>query len=343
MQNEITVSKPLLDQNGHLTEAGYAKSLILDYDRSAIKAKGFRIKEWDYYYIGNEKFGVALTIADNSYHALSSMSLLDFENNINLTKGPLSFFSFGKTNLPSTSKIGDVSASGKNVEISFKNDGKTRHLKAVQHDFYGKTFEVDVELYDEPQDSMVIATPFAKDKTAFYYNQKINCIKVKGFAKYGDKVYDFSDSNKSYAVLDWGRGVWTYKNTWFWGSLSSEVDGVPFGFNIGYGFGDTSNASENMIFYNGKAHKTDQIVFEIPQKDGKDDYMSDWKFSTNDHRLDMTFTPMMDRSATIDFKVFCSIQHQVFGKFSGTAVLDDGTKIEFSNLVGFAEKVHNKW
>ena len=33
------------------------------------------------------------------------------------------------------------------------------------------------------------------------------------------------------------------------------MDGVPFGWNIGYGFGDNSVATENMLFYEGKAHK----------------------------------------------------------------------------------------
>ena len=78
MQHEITKSHPLLDEKGVLTEPGYARSPLLIYDRSAVKAHPLRIKEWDYYYIGNRSFGVALTIADNSYMGLDSISLLDF-------------------------------------------------------------------------------------------------------------------------------------------------------------------------------------------------------------------------------------------------------------------------
>ncbi len=47
---------------------------------------------------------------------------------------------------------------------------------------------------------------------------------------------------------------------------SGLVDGVPFGWNIGYGFGDTSAATENMLFYNGKAHKLHSVQFHIPMK-----------------------------------------------------------------------------
>ncbi len=70
---------------------------------------------------------------------------------------------------------------------------------------------------------------------------------ARGSVRFDGQEYVF-DPATSFAVLDWGRGVWTYKNTWYWGSASGLVDGVPFGFNIGYGFGDTSAASENMLF-----------------------------------------------------------------------------------------------
>jgi hypothetical protein len=37
------------------------------------------------------------------------------------------------------------------------------------------------------------------------------------------------------------------------------------------------------------------------------------------------------------------IPHQVFGLFSGKAILDDGTEIIIKDRLGFAEKVRNKW
>ena len=67
MQHEITRRIPLLDEKGNLTEPGYAKKLLPAYRRRDIKANKLRIKEWDYYFIGNGRYGIALTIADNSY------------------------------------------------------------------------------------------------------------------------------------------------------------------------------------------------------------------------------------------------------------------------------------
>ena len=38
-----------------------------------------------------------------------------------------------------------------------------------------------------------------------------------------------------------------------------------------------------------------------------------------------------------------SKQHQVFGRMSGKAVLDDGTVVEVKDMMCFAEKVHNRY
>lgn len=116
---------------------------------------------------------------------------------------------------------------------------------------------------------------------------------------------------------------------------------MPFGWNIGYGFGNCSAASENMLFYNGKAHKLDEVKFNIPG--GEKDFMSPWTFSSNDGRFEMDFTPLMDRAACTDALILKSDQHQVFGLFTGKAVLDDGKVINVRDFPGFAEKVENKW
>ena len=343
MQRRIVTPGPLHDENGHLIETGYATSLIRRYDKSRIAAGRLRIKEWDYYCVCTDHFALALTIADNGYMTMDSISLLDFDRNSQVTASRMSLPVLSKRTLPASSAQGNVKASGKDYELSFENDGTRRHLSGFMHHFPEETgICFDLTLTDAPDESMVIVTPFKDRPTAFYYNQKINCMRAEGYIRYGDREY-LCDPAKDFAVLDWGRGVWTYDNTWYWGSASGLAGGIPFGFNIGYGFGDTSAASENMLFCNGKIHKLSRITFEIPEKDGKDDFMSPWKFTSDDGRFEMDFRPVMDRSAKINLGILCSDQHQVFGRFSGTAVLDDGTKIEIRDLTGFAEKVRNKW
>lgn len=344
MQHKVTTPQRLLNEKGNIAEPGYSTHMVWKYDRKDITAKPSRIKEWDYYYISNPSFAIALTIADNGYIGALSASLLEFDNPFQITKSAAVIGPMGKMNMPSTSLNGDISwTQGKNT-FTFKNDGKERRLICNYRKFgkKGEELTADIKLSEFPADSMVIATPFDRDGY-FYFNQKINCMKAEGTVTLGEKVYRF-DGADSLGTLDWGRGVWTYENTWYWGSLQAVLpDKSTFGFNIGYGFGNTSAASENMLFYNGRAHKLDEITFNIPQCNGRDNYMMPWTFTSSDGRLEMDFKPVLDRYAPVNIGVFCMVPHQVFGKFSGRAVLDDGKIIEFKDLMGFAEKVHNKW
>ena len=339
MQHRIITPGPLHDENGRLIETGYATRLIKTYDRGRIAARPFRIKEWDYYAVCTDRFALALTIDHNGYMTMDSISLLDFEENSQVTSSRISLPAFAKRSLPPTSAKGDIRVAGKGYEISFENDGSVRHLRGHMDRFTkdsGITF--DLALTDAPEESMVIVTPFRNHPEAFYYNQKINCMRVSGQIRHREKEYRCSPA-ETFAVLDWGRGVWTYDNRWYWGSGNGIVDGKPFGFNIGYGFGDTSAASENMLFYDGVGHKLDDVEFHIPA----DSYMKPWKFTSSDGRFEMDFVPVLDRAAKIDAKVILSDQHQVFGRMTGKAVLDDGRVLEIKDLMCFAEDVHNRY
>ncbi len=336
-------SGALLDESGALCEAGYATSLVKTYARGKIRAGGLRIKEWDYYLIYNDRYGVALTIDDNSYMGLISASFLDFETRAEKTVSPMYFFPMGKVGFPPSSESGDVKKSVSGARAEFINHDGIRRLQVSIDQFDDGPFSCDFTLTDAPRDSMVIATPFAGKKTAFYYNQKIVGMRASGTATCRGKTYAF-DAADTFGLLDWGRGVWTYDNTWYWGAGQGLVNGHVVGFNIGYGFGDTAAASENMVFVDGVAHKLDRLTFNIPKKaDGTDDYLSPWTFSSNDGRFEMRYTPILDRKARTSVGPLLSDQHQVFGYFDGTILLDGGETLTLTHFLGFAEKVRNKW
>lgn len=344
MQHEITSPAPLLRDDGTLYEAGYAKYPILIYDRSAIRGGRPRIKEWDYYLIYNDRYAVALTCDDNSYMGMMSVSFIDFEHSCETTKSVIIPLTHGKVGLPASSESGDIHFKNRRVQLDFTHEAEGRRLKVLFKRFKDKLdFECDFLLTEEPRDSMVIATPFAEKKTAFYYNQKVIGMRAQGTVYFDRKKFKFTPGG-TFGLLDWGRGVWTYDNTWYWGAAQGEVNGHKFGFNIGYGFGDTSAASENMLFYDGAAHKLEGVEFIIPKdENGVELYERPWRFTSTDGRFEMDFTPIIDRKAKISLGVIMSDQHQVFGRFTGAAVLDDGRRIEINGLTGFAEKVRNKW
>ncbi len=354
MQHEITTSGELLDEMGNLAHRGWMRSLLLRYDRSRIRAPRFLIKEWDYYCILGGDAGLALTVADNGYLAMGSVSLLDFAARKETTKSVITPFPMGKLGMPPSSRDGDVSFTRNDMRLAFEKHGSERLLSVRVKAFEdGMTLEGELTL-EQPGDmeSVAIATPFHKPRR-FYYNQKVNCMPAKGTLQLGDRTIAFgpkdqgisgmdtgvANQDTAFGVLDWGRGVWTYRNTWYWGSASGLINGLPFGFNIGYGFGDTSSASENVLFYRGKAHKLEQVTFHMPD----DDLLKPWRFSSSDGRFEMTFEPVLDRASDTNVLIIRSNQHQVFGYFSGKAVLDGGEVMSINRFPGFAEKVANRW
>ncbi len=337
--HEVTTVQPLLNESGNLREPGWSRGLVQQYQRRMIKAPKWRIKEWDYYLVLSEHFAGAFTISDDGYIGLQSVSLLTFDGEPwEHTETVLNAFPMGKLMLPPDSSAGVSLYEDRRLQMRFEAGGGERHIVCHFDRFYeGKPFSCDIVLAQPEMDSMVIATPWDKDRH-FYYNQKINCMRASGFMEFDGRRYEFHPET-DFGTLDWGRGVWTYDNTWHWGSGNADLNGHAFGFNIGYGFGNTKAATENVLFYDGKVHKLDDIVFHIPEKS----YMDPWKFTSSDGRFEMDFVPVLDRAAKIDFKVLVSDQHQVFGKMSGRAVLDDGTEILLKDVMCFAEKVHNRY
>ncbi|MDF2541503.1 MAG: hypothetical protein K0S47_1221 [Herbinix sp.] len=344
MQNKITKPSRLLDVDGELIQKGYATSAILRYHRRDIKAFKGKIKEWDYYLVYTDDFGVSITIGKGSSIGLFSATFFDYKKRTQITKSVISFVPDRRLCMPKSPDTGDILYQNKRVHVSIRNDKKSRriHFK-MKHFDQGTDLKISLLLNDEPKDSMVIATPFSESKKLFYYNQKTIGMKASGSIIYKNKKY-ILPPHSSFGLLDWGRGAWPYKTIWYWSAAQGINKNNVFGFNLGYGFGDTSKATENMLFFNGIAQNLKDVVFLIPINESNEyDYLRPWVITSSDHRIEMNFFPIMDRSVELNAILLSTDQHQVFGKFYGKAILDDGTLIEIRDMLGFAERVQNKW
>jgi hypothetical protein len=345
MQNHITEPCDLLDDNGLLTKPGYATRALWRYDRKKIKAGWYRIKEWDYYAILSmeDGFGITFTMADLGYIGSAAVCWLDFKERTSQQLGTMSSLPRGKMGFPATPDKGEVAFADKKIKLKYIVSGLERIIQVDAPGYINergeKGLKGELVLYQAPDmDSMVIATSWKENRRAFYYNQKTNCLPARGSITLGDRVYRFNPES-CFGVLDWGRGYWTYKNRCYWGSVSGLLNGHPFGWNIGYGFSDRSPATENMLFYKHKGHKLEEVIFHI----NTDNYLAPWRFTSSDGRFEMDFSPILDRQTNTEIMFLKSIQHQVFGTFTGKAVLDDGTELQVENFLGFAEDVLNWW
>lgn len=344
MQIELTQPGLLLEPDGRLAQIGWARQPILDCNLEAARfyslrgLQRFRIKRWDYYAIFSPRRFFSATIADLGYAANLFVYTLDYETGELHEEGIVTPLGRGVI-LPRNSDSGNSHFSDRRLKLEFSLHPNHRHLSVSWPEFHagrGITAEIDLTA-PEGYESMNIVIPIGTRR--FYYNRKINCMPAEGWIRYGDLTETLEPSS-SLGSLDWGRGVWDYQSFWNWASASGYLpDGRAIGLNLGRGFGDLSRAGENAIILNNCIHKLEAVRFDYDSGD----YMQPWKFSDEEGRLDLIFTPFKDRLATTNLGIIRSQVHQMFGRYNGRAISDDGEAIEIKNLIGFTEERHARW
>lgn len=344
MQREITKPAMLLDKNGKIIQKGYATTPILRYCRKYVKKK-HRLKEWDYYLIYNKDYAVSLTAGKCMSLFMIWVAIIDLKEHKTINKSIIRITP-KKFQLPQNSRKGNIVYKDKFTRLSIIVEGSIRMLLLKKLNYkMAPDIDISLVLYNEPKDSLVFYAPFSGDKSNFCYSRKIIGMRAAGYVRYQGKHFGFSPID-SFAVIDWSRGVWPYKTVRYWGAAAGKIHGKVFGFNLGYGSCDASYATENMLFYDGTASKPDCVTFHIPKNSkNKYDYLKPWTITSSDNRVELVFVPIMDHSLILPVSLLpLSVnRHQVFGKFTGRAILDDGTVIYIKELMGFAERSEYRW
>ena len=339
-QHEITTPSPLLGSDGSLQQRGWARTPLLDCNLENTRVyrflrplQRFRIKKWDYYGVTYPGGYFSATLADLGYAGQAFVYLVDFTAKTYLEDTITIPFANG-VKLARNSDAGAGKWQGRRGSLAFDVAGNTRTVVVDWERFGGRPLRAELT-YDASGESTVIATPIGDRR--FYYNRKINCMPVRGTVQTGNRSISI-DPETSSGTLDWGRGVWEYKSFWVWGSASGFLDdGRRVGLNLGYGFGDTSAATENTVVIDGRIHKLADVAITYDNKD----FMQPWAIRSD--RVDLTFTPFLGRTARTNLLAIRSEVHQMFGTYSGTFVADEGSRIRVDGLIGWAEEHHARW
>ncbi|MFZ5809953.1 MAG: DUF2804 domain-containing protein [Chloroflexota bacterium] len=344
MQHELTQPGPLLKASGDLAQVGWSRQPLLDCNLEAARfyplrfLQRFRLKRWDYYAVFLPERFFSATIADLGYAGNIFVYTLDFAGGDLHEEGLVIPLARG-IYLPRNSSQGVSSYEGKGVRLRFEANEEKRRIQVSWPGFHqGRGIEADITLsVPPPGESMNIVIPIGKRR--FYLNRKINCLPASGRLDYGSLHYELDD-NTCIGSLDWGRGVWEYRSFWNWASASGFIaDGRTVGLNLGCGFGDLSAATENALILENRIHKLGQVSFNYDSQD----YMKPWQFTDDEGRLSLTFTPFKDRTARTNLGIIFSEVHQMFGRYQGWVITDDGEKVNLSDLAGFAEEHHARW
>jgi len=338
-QREFTTPTPLLDADGSLAAWGWAKRAIFEYNRSAIPtAQHARIKEWEHYTVMSPEFTVGVTIVQLGPLLACSGEVIDYESQSIKSAMFITPTPMDKSALPAD-PYSDTRITRGNDFVSFAFDGKRRQI-----DFHfsksalGAAIEGSLELYDDPEDdSVAITRPFA-EPGQFFYENKIFGMPATGSVTVDGQEYVLPEGNSS-AIFDWGRGIWPRDSKWFWGQAAGKVGEHQVAINLGHGYGDDAHGTCNAILVDGRLHKLDIVDCEFNQ----DDRMQPWQFTSNDERLTLSFRPIYQQHSKTDLGFLHAELYKIHGYYSGTLVLDDGTRLEVKDLLGFAEHMEQRW
>ena len=316
--------------------AGYARHMNFIYDKKTAKLPPLKLKEWDFYQVHfDDHYAFQLTFGHVSYAAQISAALINLKTGQKREVGKMMTCSRAFTaGMPTNPEVPNkIVYDDKNFHVSLDTTDKYRMLCMTVTDDNGVKAEITLNLSNvsKSKEKMVIATPFVKPRR-WYLNYKENCFVVNGHVRIDDVAYDIKNG---FGLLDWGRGVWPFSHQWIWGNGGTNVNGKHFGFNIGWGFGNTEAATENMFFYDNKAYKLNEVR-EIVVGDN-------FRYVDDEGRFEFDVERLFDHHTKTKLLWVNNECHQYYGIWRGRVKLDDGTVVEIPPFTAFCEHANNHW
>jgi len=340
-QNEISSAASVLTDTGVPQNFGWSRQPVFFYDSALVWAPRRKLSEADRYIVFNPTHMVVFEIRDDGYLGHMGITVVSLKEKKRSTHIFQTILPLGSYEMPSGSQSGAIRYRRKKAELDFvPMEGGARIIR-VDIPKFGHKHSLRGELVlTEPvnAESLVCNLPWRRvaerrsDKYAFRYSRASPWYVAEGVIQFGSTQIIFSNGN-AWGIFDWSRGVRPRADIRYWAASCGSSNGHLVGFNVGYGLMASSICTENAFFVDGKLHKLNQVTFHIPPSN----WLGPWHIISNDSRLDMIFSPQQIRVDRRQMLYHTATRRQVYGSFSGRAVLDDGIEMEFHNITGFAE------
>lgn len=332
-EREITSPVDLCLPNGRLNRAaiGFTRRQLHNTDRIGRGAYGWgRNKRWEYWAITTPTHIISLTVSALDYAALHQVWVLDRSTLTEIDAVAISPLS-GSVTLPGTYASGPARARTKSVSIDIDEVDDGTRIRATT-----ARVRLDVVATRPPgHEAMGAAVPWTD--RLFQYT-----VKDVDRPSHGTVWIDGTEyavpAGESWAVLDHGRGRWPYAVHWQWGAAAGTVDGQRIGVQLGGEWTPDDGPTENSLNVDGRVNK---IAGELHWEFDTADWLAAWRITGE--RVDLTFSPFHDHASKTNFGIIRSSGHQCFGHYNGWMVDDAGTRIAITDLLGWAEDVHNHW
>lgn len=332
IENELTspVSLTLPDGSFNPAAHGWARQPIIDTSGVGGRHGWGRNKRWEYWAVTTPSHILALTVSSLDFAAVHEVWVFDRESGTSVGGSAIGIGS-GSATLPPTLGHGPARARLKNLSIDITDSAEgTRLVAAIPE----ASFDVFAER-PVGHERLCVVVPWSEER--FQYTVKDVARPATGTVTVHGKRTELTPG-ESWATLDHGRGRWPHDVRWNWGAGSGRLaDGRVVGIQVGGQWTDGTGSTENSFLLDDRLHK---ISEQVEWRFDRADWLAPWRIAGGG--FDAVFTPFHDKSSRTDLKLFSSRTDQCFGHWTGT--FDTGTEIvEFRDVIGWAEDVHNRW
>jgi hypothetical protein len=188
-------------------------------------------------------------------------------------------------------------------------------------------------------DSLNVVIPWSDE--VFNFTSKHQARPARGVLEVGDARWTIGgEAGDAWGVLDVGRGRWPHEIRWNWGGGAGRSGDHVLGLQIGAKWTEGTGFTENGVLVDGRLTKLGR---ELTWTYEWDDPMAPWRVEDPGGQLLAVLTPRFDKHTKAGGGDFSTETHQVFGTWAGHLTTDEGHRLEFDALQGFAEEARQRW
>ena len=336
VERELTEFVKLCDARGQLNPKaiGYAKQPLVE---SNLRGNFMRKKKWNYWCVFGDEILFSATISHLDYATVCFVYFLNYETQRFHEKTiVVPFTRYVKL---SENALGPCHFRSDSMTVESVYSQNATHLTVSVKDFDGEDLEAILVIsHPEDYESLNVVIPW--NRQTFQFTGKHTSLPVSGMVKIGSQQFKFEQLD-SFAVLDYGRGIWPRESLRNWAMASQRSLGKVIGLNLGGKWTDGTGMTENAFFVNGKMTKIhEDVLFHYDREDFKKHWLIHSKFSDD---VKLTFSPFFERVSKTDARLVKSEIHQLFGYYNGYVRYPDGKKLKITQLLGSIEEHYAKW
>ncbi|MFA0057254.1 DUF2804 domain-containing protein [Vibrio echinoideorum] len=288
--------------------------------------KHFHYKQFQFVSIVTPTHVIGVAIADIRYLSSAFVYLYDIEN-IQLDEcswlRPLGF----DKQVTQSPFQGTTSIANQSIVFDIHNGEWRVRLNT-------KLLKADIALVsNETGLPMAMCSPTGY--SGWTYTQKHNALTVTGQIKIKSKSINLEQALAGY---DFSAGYMRRETCWRWASINTLINGKSIGLNLAAGVNETGSC-ENVLWVNGVKHLLNLANFTF----NRDDIDLPWQITSQDGRINLTFTPLNNRSEKLNLWLLKSNFRQFIGHFSGSIEDNDGSVHHIDNVLGLTEDHFARW